>query len=77
MSVTVNYLGILAEITGKSSELLETAGSKTTIMDEIMERYPGLKTYSFVISHNGVISHTEILIKKGDQITLIPPAPGG
>ena len=77
MSITVQYMGILAEKAGKPGETLETDGIKSSVMNYIIEKYPAFSDISFVVSHNGVITHGEAEIKKGDQVTLIPPAPGG
>lgn len=77
MSITVYYAGILADTAGKSNETMEETGPKTRILKSIMEKYPDLKKLSFVVSHNGIITHGEVDVRDGDRITLIPPAPGG
>jgi molybdopterin converting factor small subunit len=77
MSINVYYAGILADTTGKSREILDGPGQKTGILKSILEKYPDLKKLSFVVSHNGIITHGEVDVKDGDRITLIPPAPGG
>jgi len=77
MSINVDYMGILAETAGKPGEIIETNGDKNQILETIFEKYPSFRELSFVVSHNGVLSHGKAEIKKGDRITLIPPAPGG
>lgn len=77
MSITVHYLGILSETAGKSLEYINSPGSKTQILQSILKKYPDFEKLNFVVSHNGVITHGEAEIKNGDQITLIPPVPGG
>ena len=77
MSIEVQYLGILAETTGKTSEFIEMGGSKTKILDSVVDKYPGIRKLNFVVSHNGTISHGETEVQDGDRITLIPPPPGG
>jgi molybdopterin converting factor small subunit len=77
MSITVDYLGILAEKTGIASEVFEKAVSKKQLLDRIMDKHPELEGMNFVVSCNGVIVHEEESIKSGDNIVLLPPAPGG
>ncbi|MFC2080654.1 MoaD/ThiS family protein [Bacteroidota bacterium] len=77
MSITVNYMGIIAGKAKIYSESIENTGSKSSILKSIMKTYPELAGLSFSVSINGVIVHGDMEIKDGDQITLIPPAPGG
>jgi molybdopterin converting factor small subunit len=77
MSITVHYLGILAEATGKSAEDIETSGTKNEVLGSILKKYPGLSELSFVMACNGVVTHGDADIHQGNRITLIPPAPGG
>jgi molybdopterin converting factor small subunit len=77
MSITVHYLGILAETTGKSAEDIAASGTKAAILQSLFKKYPGLSELSFIMSLNGVVTHGDTIIHQGDQITLIPPAPGG
>jgi hypothetical protein len=77
MSVQIHYLGILAEKAGIQSETIPVTGKKSDILDFILEKHTEFRKLSFVVSHMGCIVHGEADIKKGEQITLIPPAPGG
>lgn len=77
MSVTVYYQGVLAEVTGVSSESVEGSGSRGHILEILLERHPGLKKLNFVFSLNETVTHTDAIINTGDQISLIPPPPGG
>ena len=77
MSVTVKYLGIIEQTTGKSEESVEKHGPLNKVLEFVLDRYPALKELYFVVSHNGLIIHGNKEITGGDQITLIPPAPGG
>ena len=77
MSVTVYYLGVLSEITGKSTELIDETGTKEQILEILLDMHPGLKKLNFVLSLNGTITHGDKEINSGDQVTLIPPVPGG
>lgn len=77
MEVTVLYSGILAEKAGKTKESLSGATTLSEIKEMLAVRYEGFSTLSYVTSLNGVIVHENAGIKEGDQIALIPPAPGG
>jgi len=77
MSVTVYYLGILSETTGKASESIKKTGTKKQILERLTDMHPGLRKLNFVLSLNGTVTHEDAEINAGDQITLIPPPPGG
>lgn len=77
MEVKVNYQGILVEKTGTESESLSETGSSSLVLETIRGMHPSLNDMNFVVAINGVISHGDKEIKGGDNITLIPPAPGG
>ncbi len=77
MSVRVYYLGILSETTGKTSESIEETGTKGQILEILLDMHPGLRKLNFVLSLNGTVTHGDTEINSGDQVTLIPPAPGG
>ena len=77
MAITVYYLGILADTTGRSVEEIKKTEAKSGVLEYILEKYPEFRKLSFVVSHNGSITHEDPEIKEGDRITLIPPAPGG
>jgi molybdopterin converting factor small subunit len=77
MSVTVEYLGILAEVTGKSGESIEITGERDTVLEYLREKHPAIGGLSFVLAHNGKVVHGDASINDGDRISLIPPAPGG
>ena len=77
MEIKVNYQGILVEKTGTVSESLAETGSKSRILEKIIAKHPSMRDMSFVVAVNGAISHENNEIKGGDNITLIPPAPGG
>jgi molybdopterin converting factor small subunit len=77
MPVKITYMGILAETTGFSEETINQTGSMESVMECIYKKHAGLKELSHVVSHNGTIRHGEITIRDGDELTLIPPAPGG
>ena len=78
MSVTVNYLGILAERAGTGVESYELEGSVDSLLETIRKKHPGMGKLTCVPAINGVVDHGKnTRLKNGDRITLIPPFPGG
>jgi molybdopterin converting factor small subunit len=77
MPVKIKYMGILGETTGFPEETINQTGSMKSVMEYIYKTHTDLKGLSHVISHNGTIRHGDITIRDGDELTLIPPAPGG
>ena len=77
MYITLQYLGILAEKTGTATERVELSGTKTEIIKAILKKYPALEKLSFITAVNGKVMHGNADIQEGDQVALIPPAPGG
>ncbi len=77
MSITVNYLGILAGKAGLGKELIDHTGLRSGVLQKILKKHTAFSAISFVVAINGCIVHEEKEIRDGDQITLIPPAPGG
>ena len=77
MSITVNFMGVLADKAGQPKISIEKGGLKSSILNSILLAHPLLKDLSFAVSQNGIIVHGEANIIDGDEITLIPPAPGG
>ena len=77
MAITVFYTGILAEKAGKSEETFTKSGLKSSVLESVLEKHPEFRGLSFVVSHNGVITHGESRMADGDRLTLIPPSPGG
>jgi molybdopterin converting factor small subunit len=77
MEVTIFYQGILAEKAGKEKEPLTGAASLSEVREWLAGKYDGFGELSYVISLNGMIVHEDTGIGEGDQISLIPPLPGG
>ncbi len=77
MAIEIQYHGLLAEISGKPSEFLDISGSVSVVLKSVTDMYPEMRNISFVIAHNGIVSHQEAEMQPGDNLALIPPAPGG
>lgn len=77
MEVNIKYFGMLAEITGCSSEKVE--GEIDTVADlqkVLLDKYPDFKNKDFRIAQ-----HQELVALKtkltGQEIAVLPPFAGG
>jgi molybdopterin converting factor subunit 1 len=79
--IKVRLFAILRERVGES-EITITVPTGTTVSllhDEILKKYPLLKSFSkkFVISVNCKVTTGNIIITSRDEIALLPPVSGG
>lgn len=80
MNISINYFGMIAESTGKSSEKIETAEIRTVndLRKELVNRYPNLSTYEFKIAIDAnLVEDENEKIKPGALVALLPPFAGG
>ena len=81
MRVRVKFFAYTREITGlKETEIEITEGTDLAgIMDMLAERFPGLRRYRKEI--NMAVNHEyapeKTVVKKGDEVALLPPVSGG
>ena len=78
MEVTVNYLGMLVDQTGKSEETISLSDNRLSCLDTTLkDKYPMLKAlpYNIVVNHEIAPSHLEL--QSNDEIALLPPFAGG
>jgi molybdopterin converting factor subunit 1 len=81
MQVRVLFFGMLKELVGKSSDLLEL-GEGSSVRDLLMHynaALPGLKTTlpSLAIAVNQQYAGPATRLKQGDEVALLPPVSGG
>lgn len=79
MEISVQYFGMLAEVTGQATEMLSlntplTVGALRTL---ILERYPEFGSRKFKIAVNLQIAEDHVTIAPDAQIALLPPFAGG
>ncbi len=77
MKLKIKYFGVLAEVTNCEQEELEFANTSVNdLIEQLFEKYPGLKAKDFQIAQNN-----EIVVKSGNliegEIALLPPFSGG
>tara|TARA_R110002126_G_scaffold21419_8_gene77423 strand:- start:688 stop:921 length:234 start_codon:yes stop_codon:yes gene_type:complete len=77
MIVEINYFGMIAEITGRSSESMKIAeGTIVDLKVILVGKYPGLKNKDFRIAQNQELVSEDTLLT-GQEIALLPPFAGG
>lgn len=77
MNIEIKYFGMLAELTGCNSEVLEIETEPISVLKDILfQKYPALKTKDFRIAQNQELV-AEDTILTGQEIAVLPPFAGG
>lgn len=79
--VRVKLFASAREAVGKKELTVELDGEKTgaELVDELTERYPGLKDIrqQLIIALNKSTGNQDEVLKDGDEISILPPVSGG
>lgn len=77
--IEVMYFGMLAEITGQTSEFWETTENLTVaaFRKEVVGRYPLLENKKFKVAVNKRIVEETAIIPQMGELALLPPFAGG
>lgn len=77
MILSVKYLGMIAEKTGKDAEELSVeVSSIKELAQHIINKYPGINECNYKIAVNHSLNCSEAL-KEGDEVAFLPPFAGG
>jgi molybdopterin synthase sulfur carrier subunit len=77
MEVTVKYFGQIAEITQKKEETFSYSdGLISEFIEEVYEKYPGLRSVNFKIAQAQQLISTQEKVT-GEELALLPPFAGG
>ncbi|QRR02020.1 MoaD/ThiS family protein [Dyadobacter sandarakinus] len=79
MSFRITYYGMLAEIAGRSEELLDEDGRLTVgqLRGLITDKYPAMRERKFKIAVNQQIADDLAPVEAHAEIALLPPFAGG
>lgn len=79
MSIKILYFGVLAEIAGKSNELLEWGEGRNTddVRKVLFEKYPALREKKFKLAVNQQIINGLTEVPTSADVALLPPFAGG
>jgi len=77
MTIEINYFGMLAEVTGCSSENIRVSeGAISHLKGILLEKYPELQNKDFRMAQNQELVSEDTLLT-GQEIALLPPFAGG
>ncbi|MEJ5172795.1 MAG: molybdopterin converting factor subunit 1 [Hydrogenothermaceae bacterium] len=80
MKIKVLYFSSLKDRIGKSSEDIEINGnSLEELKDKIIQLHPDISDYisKIMFAVNEEYVSTDVILKEGDVVALIPPVSGG
>lgn len=77
MKVTINYFGMITDITKRDQEAMETSvDTISELVGQLETNYPDLKHKNFQIAQGGRIVDKQNNLS-GEEIALLPPFAGG
>lgn len=77
MKVNVLFFGVLTDVSDVNKLVVRDVKNLKGLKSELENRYPDLGKYTFQISVNREIIHTNKALKDGDEVALLPPFAGG
>ena len=77
MSIQIKLFGLLADAVGKSQLDVKEVDDTDMLKQTLLNSFPKLKNYHFVIAVNKQISNGNQTLKTGDVVALLPPFAGG
>ena len=77
MMITIRYFGLLAEVTGCSSEKINFSGTTISDLKEILfQKHKVLKSLKFKIAQHNELNTDKTKVTSS-EIALLPPFAGG
>ncbi|MFS4418062.1 MoaD/ThiS family protein [Maribacter sp. 2307ULW6-5] len=77
MEIEIKYFGMIAEVTGKPSEVLEfSAGPISSVKEHLFATYPELQQKNFRIAQDQELVADNAPLN-GREIAILPPFAGG
>ena len=79
ISITINYFGLIAEITNCSQEAIEVNKNETLegLHNALIKKYKPLKKAVYKIAYNKKITSKQQALHHLDELALLPPFAGG
>ena len=77
MEVKVLFFGVLSEVAGIDCRHYEDVKSTGDLKHRILDEYPEIEHYNYVMSLNNEIINNDRLLRDGDEVALMPPFAGG
>ena len=77
MMITIKYFGLLAEVTGCSSEKINFSGTTISDLKEVLfQKHKVLKSLKFKIAQHNELNADKTKVTSS-EIALLPPFAGG
>lgn len=77
IKVTVKLYGILAEIAGKPSLILENVSDSDDLKKHLLYLFPEMREHTFIVAVNNKLINKPTKLTNGDEIAVMPPFSGG
>ena len=77
MSIQVKFFGPLADAVGMSMMEMEGISDTDSLKQKMLNDFPKLKNYHFVMAVYKQIINSNQSLKPGDEVALLPPFAGG
>ena len=75
--MNVIIFGQIADITGKSTVVVENADDTNELIEQLTSAYPALATAKFAIAVDKKIIKGNIALNNNNTVALLPPFSGG
>lgn len=77
MLITIKYFGLIAEVTKKDEEKIQTSNvTVSDLLEKLYDKYDGLKSKNFQVAQNQELVDLKAKLT-GEEIALLPPFSGG
>lgn len=77
MKINVKLFGLLSDMAGRNELSLEGIQDTASLREEFCNRYPSLRSTSFLIAVNKKVVRENCSLRQEDEIALLPPFSGG
>ena len=77
MKVKVLFFGVLAEVIGTDSKIYMDVKSVDELKIRILDEFPELANYRYLVSLNNEIINDNHTTEDGDEVAFMPPFAGG
>ena len=77
MKLKILFFGILAEVVGSDSIIIDSQPDLDHLTALVLDRFPDLKNYRYRVSVNRVLVDDNLSLNEGDEVAFLPPFAGG
>jgi molybdopterin synthase sulfur carrier subunit len=77
MEIKILFFGPLAELSGKTSIMLENIPDTDALLHQLMKQYPAISGRPYLVAVEKDIIESNTPLKHGDTVALLPPFAGG